>query len=271
MLIRSLLRSTAVHAPENDQGAAYEDHDENLESDVGGADEDLDDADDQESADDGSADRGEDDDDGATDGSQDRQAEADGVRRPNRAQARVEAALREAKEAKAEVQRLREEAQNGRSQGDVNAARAQRESRLAAMDPYERQQFLSEERLQAQDQRLARIEFNSMDAADRTDFAAKCARNPALATVAEQVEVELKRIRANGNNTDRETIAAYVLGKRALERGASAATRQGKKGAARIESQRARPSGGRSDTRAEPSARGDTRAARNARLENVEL
>ena len=199
-------------------------------------------------------------------------APAEDVARPrSRATERVERALADAKEA-----RERAEAAERRlaalEQGRTQTEEAQREAKaLEAMDPYERNQFLSEKALRETRGEVAALRRDMADTADRTDFASKAARNPALAAVADDVEKALATMRANGTTAPRETVAAYLIGQRALARAGGAKTRAAKAGAGRIAAATAKPGGGaRSDVRPErPGA--DTAAARKARLENMQI
>lgn len=188
----------------------------------------------------------------------------------SRAKARVEAALREAKAAREDARLAREEAAAARTSGHT-ADETRREAELLAnMDPFERREYEANKRFQSMEQNLARIEFRSVDANDKADFAAKAARTPALAAIADDVEKALGELRAKGQTAPRETIATYLLGQRALQRAAGARTRASKAGAERIARQTARPTGARSDVRAE-APRGDNRSARAKRLEGLTI
>ena len=188
----------------------------------------------------------------------------------SRAQARVETALREAKAAREEAELARREASELRASQTRETAEARERQALENMDPYERSQYEAAQRDRQRDATIARLEFTMADSADRTDFASKAARIPALALVADEVEAALAAMRQGGTTAPRETIAKYLLGERALARGAGNKTRAAKAGAARIERAVARPTGARSDVRAE-GPRGDTKAARAARLKDISI
>ena len=134
----------------------------------------------------------------------------------------------------------------------------------------ERQQYNFDKANRQTQARIDQLTFQMADSADRTDFASKAARTPALALVADEVEQALAGMRASGTTAPRETIATYLLGQRALARGAGAKTRATKAGTARIDRAAAKPGGARSDVRAD-GPRGDTAAARRARLENQSI
>ena len=188
----------------------------------------------------------------------------------SRAQTRVETALREAREARERAERL-ERQLNELSTGNRSAEEARQEAeRVAAMDPYERSQYEANRRFQNVEQTLAQIRFESADANDKAEFAAKAARTPALAAITDEVEKALRELRAKGQTAPRETIATFLIGQRALTRASGARTRAAKAGAERIARNTARPTGARSDVRAE-GPRGDTRQARSKRLENLSI
>lgn len=188
----------------------------------------------------------------------------------SRAQQRVETALREAREAKAELARFREEQERQKVEGRTAAEQERERLALENMDPYERLEYRQRQVEQKAEQRVAQLEFRMADAADRTDFASKCARTPALAAVADEVESTLAAMRQGGTTAPRETIATYLIGQRAISRAAGAKTRATKAGAARIAAAIARPSAARGDVRAE-SNRSDNAQARRKRLEDLQI
>lgn len=222
---------------------------------------DIDDADDTD---------GEDRDDvDSSDGSGQEQREQEVERPVSRATARVQAALRDSKAAKeyaAAVRRELEELRNSRS----NNENAENERRaLENMDPYERLEYRSRQDAANSKAQIDRLEFKFADSNDKTEFLSKAARTPALASVADEVETALSAMRAAGTTAPRETIATYLLGQRAIERGAASKTRATKSGAARIDRATGKPTGARSDVRREAPSGGDTAKARRARLENA--
>jgi hypothetical protein len=105
------------------------------------------------------------------------------------------------------------------------------------------------------------------DQNDKSQFSALAASNPLLKRVADKVETELRGIRAQGQNIEREKLADYLIGKEIREKGVAALKSQKVDGQRRIQQQRVRPEGGRSDQNASRDDR--QRAQRMARLENV--
>jgi hypothetical protein len=195
------------------------------------------------------------------------------VRKPGRAEARIQEALERAKRAEERAERLErdrefERRQPQRSQHEVDA---ERRERLSLMSADEKAEFLAEEtRLQTR-QELARIEFNSADRADKADFRALCRDDRAVAAVAEDVEARLAEMRRNGQNADRETIATFFIGQRARERGGAAKTKALKKRDADLDRERGRPVGGARSNVPRPGGKQqlNTREALRARLKDI--
>jgi len=185
-----------------------------------------------------------------------------------RSQRRVESALADAKAAREDAAQTRRELDALRNGRNSEAESERERQALENMDPYDRLEYANRKAVAATDAKLAGLEFRMADSADRTDFTAKAARSAALASVSEEVEAALTTMRAAGTTAPRETVAAYLLGQRAIARGAAAKTRASKAGAARIDRASGKPTGARSDVRAE-APRNDTREARAKRLENM--
>ena len=188
----------------------------------------------------------------------------------SRAQERVERALREAKAAREEAEAARRELAQAQTARNTQAEAEREAATLANMEPWERAEYRANQIAKQTEARIGQLQFQMADSADRTDFASKCARMPALAAVADDVEKNLAEMRRSGTTAPRETIAKYLLGERALARAAGNKTRATKAGAARIASNAGRPTGARSDVAREP-ARGDTASARAKRLEGLNI
>jgi len=192
------------------------------------------------------------------------------VRRPSRAEARVEKALREARDAKAEADRIRADlaAERARTTSQSDRERQERE-RIAFenMDPVEQAIHLSRQTAARTDQAFARLEQRIQDSDDRAAFASLCTRDPRIAKVADEVEAALAGSRANGVFVPRETVAAYIIGQKLMSGAPKARAKQAANGKANVDRQRARPGTGGSDV----SSRGarDEKAARNERLKNA--
>lgn len=253
------------------------------DDDLPGPEEELDNAEDVETEVEGDAEgEGGSDDLEADSGDEDAPGEGEGeegesgqveARRPSRAQARVENALREAREAKEEARRAREEAAEARrerEQRQQGESERERRERLALMSPDERTEFLLNEQGQRFERELFNIRFQTADNADRTRFEALAARTPAYAAIADEVETKIAEARAKGDRSlSREVLAKFLIGERAIARAARASNKQNRKAAADRQRQTARPAGGRSDVAADRRVRGDSPEARRKRLEGV--
>ncbi len=188
----------------------------------------------------------------------------------------VQEAKRIAKEAKAEADatraeltRLQQERQ-GRTTAEQQAERA---ARLELMSPDEKTNFLLNEQEQRFSGAFNQLRFEQADTRDQTRFEAVCARKPHFAAIADEVEAELAKMRRNGATAPRETIALYLIGKKADERASKGGkAKQAAKGAGRVQSQRVAASSGRSDVQSGNQRRGGGEAAaRRARLENQQI
>lgn len=191
------------------------------------------------------------------------------VRRPSRAQARIETALREAREATARAESLERQLREV-SQTQTRASEAERERQLLEqMDPLERAEYRATRAEQRADQNYAAIQQRLADADDRAAFAADCVGNPALARVKDQVEAQLAQSRANGVTVPRSVLAAFLIGQQVLSKAPAARAKQGKKAAANVSRERGRPVAGGSDVQGGRVR--DERAARLARLESASI
>jgi hypothetical protein len=187
----------------------------------------------------------------------------------------VQEAKRAAKEAKAEAENARREANELRQAMQGRQTEEQRRieaERIALMPPEEKTDYLLRKQEQEFDGRFRGLEFRMQDNADRVAFEALCARNPAFEAVREDVERQLVETRRGGGNVAREVAATYFIGKRALERAQKGSkTKQAAKGSQRVAAAGAKPAGGRSDVRGGERRGGDERAARAARLGDMEI
>ena len=266
---RGTPRDTTIEEPalEAEHDDALTTGDEGLDDAV---DPDAGDGEDAEGDEAGGTETGEVEDDAGIDGDGRRAAP---VREPSRAQRRVETATRIASQAKAEAEAARRELAELRAaqQGRQTQEQQQLErERVALMSPEERTEF----RLEQLEKRLAQERqqdrFIAQDAQDRVTFRAMCAENPAYKAVAGDVEAQLEEARRVGSNLPRETIATYLIGKRAIERANRAAPKQKREGAARVQRETVRAPGGGNNVRA-GTARTSDAAARAKRLENMDI
>lgn len=263
MNLRLMLLGSAVYfAPEDDRGSSQDDPPEQ-DDDVGGDDEDQDeddfDPDDQD-------DDADDDSGGADDPPDNRQ------RQQPRGQNRFQRLNDRAKDAEAERDRLRAELDAARrgppaSQQSQEELQAERQRRLNAMTAEQRVEFLQRESEQRLTNRLNQIEFATWDGNDQAAFTRLCAKEPAVAKIANRVEKRLTELRAQGQNASRETVAKYVLGEMALER-QGRANREGRQREQEgRDRQVSRPQNGRGDLPRDGQRRGSESQQRRKRLE----
>jgi hypothetical protein len=153
------------------------------------------------------------------------------------------------REAKARAREAEREA------AELRAWKAERErqerERSTEMSPDQERAYLDtltpEERV---DYKLAKAErrdqiargqmaFQTADTADRLEFNSKLATSPMHSKFASEVEATLADIRSKGQNAPRETVLAYIIGQKVLQRQNAPARKQVKKQAQqRVASQR---------------------------------
>ena len=191
------------------------------------------------------------------------------LRKPSRAQARIEALDREAKAATARAEaaeRRVQEIESGRSRSDAEAQAQRRREQLAAMDPWDRAQAEAQDAEARINGRLNVVQRQLADSTDRADFATKCVDNPALNKVRDEVEKRLAEARSRGIDVPRETLAIYILGEERMKTSPKNKARAEKRAAANLDRERGRPASGASGVPRSSEGK-DERAARNARLE----
>lgn len=193
--------------------------------------------------------------------------EAEPEERPTRGANRIQtlAAERAAEKARADAleRELAEIRSQRQQQSQLEAQRAEQE-RLALMDPAERLEH-------QMNQRLARIEFQSWDANDRVAFESMAAGNPAVARLKAEVEQTFQAQVAQGKPIDRQTIAAFLIGQKALAAAPRARAAGKRASEAGKERNTARPASGRGDVPAARNRSADPAAARRARLADLEI
>ncbi len=246
-----LMGQRPFYAPETDDGGDYDDADaDDLETPDAPAEDDEPDEDADAEPDD--ADEPEELDDEPVAPQQTR-----GERRFQELSRRTQEAERRAEEAERRI------AEAERNRNSEAAAAAERE-RLAMMTPEEQVEYRV-------NQRLARIEFSTWDTNDRVQFEGMASGNPAVSAIKDEVEATFQAQVRAGRPTDRATIAAFLIGQKALAK-APAAARKAKKAAdAGRARNTARPTSGRGDVAPSRGGRLSEHQARAKRLENIEL
>ena len=257
-MLRGVLSSRATYAPEIDDGQEFDDgQDEGLEG--------LEDGDEGE---------GEVDPDSAEEGEgQEAPARAadDGqVRQPSRAQVRIQQALRDAKDAKERADALERRLADAERR-QTQETPAQRNERLAMMEPEERLRYEFNEGNQALRNELAQIRFESQERSDRAEFEALCARTPAAARVRDQVEDRLAEMRRSGTTAPRATVLRYILGDRLLAGAGKAAGKARRTADTNLQRQTGRPGAARGDVANSGRATGSEAEQRRKRLEDMQI
>lgn len=187
----------------------------------------------------------------------------------------VQTAKRAAKEnaerAERAEQRLAEIERDRQGRQTLEEQRLEAE-RIALMPPEEKFDHLLRRQEERTRQEVGALRFQMQDAGDRVAFESRCARVPAMEAVRDEVERQIAELRRGGGNTTRETLATYLIGKRAIESAGRLKSKQAAKGAANIQRQTARPVQGSGGVPAgDRRGGGDDRSARAKRLENQEI
>lgn len=252
-----LMGSRPVYAPNTDEGSEIDDADaDDLETGAGAEDDPEPDEDEPD------ADEPQDD---------EPDAESDELEPDPAPQARGRGAsetIRELRRRSQEAERRAQEleariAERERAQS-ADQVRQREEERLAMMSPEERLEYRV-------NQRLAQIEINSWDARDQVAFEALANGNQAVASLRDEVEATFRQRLQAGQPVDRKTIAAFLIGQKAL----SAQPRAARKGAKATEVGRAknttRATSGRGDVPRSETRSTNEAEARRRRLENTPI
>ena len=268
MSARSWLEPRIFLAPENDQGADFDDPiEEGFDPDQEGPEE----GDDEEF----DPDRGGEEPTGEDEGEEDGRSEAPlsrPVREPSRASRRVQEAIRRAKSAEDELARIRGEQSSSQTREQQARAAAEERERLANMDPEQRLEYRIQKQAEQHRADMAQMQFTMQDSADRTAFDGYCARTPVAQKLRDEVEDRLAELRRGGTTAPRETVLRWVIGDRALTNAGRAKGKATKRADANRANQTTRPGSGRGDAAGEGRRSGaDSREARERRLDGVKL
>lgn len=197
-------------------------------------------------------------------------------RKPSRYERRVEtlrkenARLREEqvahqKRVDDELKQLRQERMAPRLSPEEEAVR-EREL-LAVMTPEERLDYRLEQSEKRNAGVLRQMAMSQADALDKANFQGKAAVDPRYKRYEAEVETELASLRAQGQNVSRDSLLAYVIGKKVLGQPAKAAEAQRAAGKQRIAAGTTKSLNGRGDVGAQRGKQ--TSLAK--RLENVRI
>lgn len=196
----------------------------------------------------------------------------------SRADARIKTLLERDKAREAELQKIREEAAAERARREMLERLTQQKpqepdpreeaARLAEMSPDERAAYSLEKSHRSLEQKIARIQFETADKADKMAFEAKAATNPVYAKYATQVEDRVMQLYRTGQVLPREVVLTYLVGESVMaNKGKS--KEQAVTAKKNVETQRAAPVAAKGDQGG--TNKPDDRQARIKRLENVPL
>ena len=199
-------------------------------------------------------------------------ARVDGDEPPARVDTRaseLEAARAEAREARARAERAERDAEdirrrNLQASNDAEARQRAEEDRILSdpqADANEKWRIQANRRIRETENTARMTAFQSQDSADRSAFSVKCSTNKRLAYVEKQVEEEIQKMRANGQNAPREAVAYFLLGKMAANAKTKAAPKTNS-----ASPRGGQTAGARSDVSGKTSL--TEREKRRARLEN---
>ena len=200
------------------------------------------------------------------------------VRPQSRAASRIQRLANEAKEAKATADAALRELQEFRQRSQPNQAdliRQRREAELKQAQEAGDTNAYYEARLRHQNEdtnfQIGQLRFETADTNDRSNFAALCARRPELAGLSDEVENQLRILRSQGGNAQREVVAKFLLGDRAFNRAAANKTRATKKAEVERNRERSTPSRGNSDVAGTRQKGGSERQSRENRLKDLNI
>src|SRR5229473_7133924 len=145
--------------------------------------------------------------------------EAAPAKPPSRAQRRIQALSEEVRELRKRVDAPppRQPDQNAIAE-QQRREREEEEETLLTGDVGKIAKFYSDRSARQSQTQINQVVSHVIDRADKTDFQALCARNPAVEAVADAVEKQLVQSRAQGLNPTREALAKYILGEMLLNR-----------------------------------------------------
>jgi len=200
------------------------------------------------------------------------------VRPQSRAASRIQRLANEAKEAKATADAALRELQEFRQRSQPNQAdliRQRRDAELKQAQEAGDTNAYYEARLRHQNEdtnfQIGQLRFETADTNDRSNFAALCARRPELAGLSDEVENQLRILRSQGGNAQREVVAKFLLGDRAFNRAAANKTRATKKAEIDRNRERSTPARGSGDVTPSRQKGGNESVARANRLKDLNI
>lgn len=183
------------------------------------------------------------------------------TRKPSRAAQRIQrqqAAVREANERAARLEREVAELRGHVQARTQTETVEQEQARLALMTPEERSEYRLTKATEQNRRDMANLQMRLEDTADRSAFEAKATIDPVYRRHAAEVEQRLTALRQQGQNIGREHLLRYIVGEKALARAAKDGNRHQRRGKEAIERERVKPGGGRGDVQTRRGKEADT-------------
>ena len=147
---------------------------------------------------------------------------------------------------------------------------AQREQRLALLDPIDRMRVEMQEAQNVSTRQMQAMAFTMQETSDKATYDAKSLVDPLYAKWAPKVESFLTELRAKGQNVAREQALKYLIGEAALAGRKVASGKQRQEAAGRMTRNRTQPGNARSDTQVNRRGGSDATALER-RLENLNI
>jgi hypothetical protein len=203
------------------------------------------------------------------DGESPDEVESEPARRPSRRDARISNLLEAQK--RSEERAAREEERNARLERQLDEIRGrtgqrqespeEEQARMSLMTPEERSDFKLNKALKQVEETSRRTQFLASEAADKAAFEAKSQIDPLYARMAPDVEKELDKLRAQGQNVPRQVLFELAVGRAALAaRGKTKGQKE--RGAANLRRETTSPLNGKGDQSASRRRTNDTPAKR---------
>ena len=147
---------------------------------------------------------------------------------------------------------------------------AQREQRLALLDPIDRMRVEMQEAQNVSTRQMQAMAFTMQESGDKATFDAKSLVDSLYAKWGPKVETFLTELRAKGQNVQREQALKYLIGEAALAGRKVASGKQRQEAAGRMTRNRTQPGNARSDTQVDRRGGSDSTKLER-RLENVQI
>jgi len=191
--------------------------------------------------------------------------------KPSRAEARFQKLANEAKEARERAERVEREFNEFKSRTPAQPVQQEREptaDEMALWSPDQIVDYKLGKATRNYDAQLRQIQFQTWESSDKAAWSTKCSTDPRAKKFEAEVETELSRLRASGQNIERVKLYKYMLGDKIDQGIASAKAKAQATGAKRVQRAQGRPSNPSGDQQVQRGKLSD-KEARNKRLENA--